>query len=363
MKVVVLGGYGNFGARICRALAPHPGMDVVVAGRDAAKAAALAAACGASSAAIDINDPHLAATLRALGADLVIHTAGPFQEQGYAVAHAVAEANAHYIDLADGRRFVCDFPAALDAAFRARGKLAITGASSVPSLSSAVINHLSAGWRSVTSIDVCIAPAQTAPRGVATMAAVLGYCGAPIDVWQDGRWVTQYGWEDPVTVQYKRLRPRIGALCDIPDLELFPHHYKGVQTVMFRAALEVGIGQRGLAVMGALRRKGWLKKPERLAGFLNSAANMLDPFGTRLGGMVVRISGIDGSGAAVKAEWHIAADDDHGPEIPAMASILLARKLADGTLERAGACTSTGMLTLADYAPEFAKWGMVTDAA
>jgi short subunit dehydrogenase-like uncharacterized protein len=54
-----------------------------------------------------------------LGAELVIHTAGPFQGQDYGVvAAAVAAAGAHYIDLADGRRFVCDFPAALDAAFR-----------------------------------------------------------------------------------------------------------------------------------------------------------------------------------------------------------------------------------------------------
>lgn len=142
MKTIVLGGYGNFGARISRALAASPGIELVIAGRDAAKAAALAAECGATSAAIDINDPALTEVLKCMGAQLVIHTAGPFQQQGYGVALAVAAAGAHYIDLADGRRFVCDFAKALDATFRAAGKLAVTGASTVPSLSSAVINEL-----------------------------------------------------------------------------------------------------------------------------------------------------------------------------------------------------------------------------
>lgn len=361
MKTIVLGGYGNFGARICRALGDWPGIELIVAGRDGAKAAALAAQCSASSAVIDIHDPALAQVLTQLGAQIVIHTAGPFQAQGYGVARAAAAAGAHYIDLADGRRFVCDFPHALDAAFRAAGRIAIAGASTVPALSSAVVDQLTAGWRSVTGIDFCIAPAQTAPRGVATMAAVLGYCGEPIQVWQAGRWVAMHGWEKPVTVQYKRLRPRIGALCDIPDLELFPRHYPGSQSVMFRAALELGISQRGLAAIGALRRAGVIGHPARLAGILNRAADLLDPFGSALGGMVVRVNGIDAHGAAAQAAWHIAADDDHGPEIPCMAAVLLARKIAAGTLTEPGARTSMNLLALAEFAPEFAKWRMVTD--
>jgi len=361
LNILVLGGYGNFGARICKALANTPGIALIVAGRDRRKALALADSLHAQSAVVDIDDPALAATLQALGAGLVIHTAGPFQQQGYKVAQAAAEAGAHYIDLADGRRFVCDFPAQLDAAFRARGRIGISGASSVPSLSSAVVDHLCAGWRSIDTIDTCIAPAQTAPRGVATMAAVLGYCGAPIEVWQDGRWTSRYGWAAPTRVAYARLRPRLAALCDIPDLELFPAHYKGVRSVMFRAALEIGISQRGLAAMGALRRIGLVRRPERYAAFLNRAAGLLDPFGSALGGMVVRVTGSGADGAQVARAWHLAADHDHGPEIPCMAAIILARRLAAGGIAQVGACTATGMLALAEFAPQFAQWGIVTD--
>ncbi len=364
MKTIVLGGYGNFGARICRALSSGTGnasIDLVVAGRDARKTADLAHSCGAGTAIIDIEYPNLAQILAGLGAELVIHTAGPYQEQGYQVARACAQAGAHYIDLADGRRFVCDFPHTLDDAFRKQGRLGITGASTVPALSSAVINDLTEGWRSVNDIDVCIAPAQTAPRGVATLAAVLSYCGAPIQVWQNGRWETQYGWTAPVRVEYARLKPRIAALCDIPDLELFPAHYSGVKSVMFRAGLELGVTQRGLAAIAALRRMGVLPRPERMASFLNRSAGLLDRFGSALGGMVVRVAGIDAQGARASAEWHIAADDDHGPEIPAMAAVLLARRLASGSLTDIGATTAFGLLTLSDFEPEFAKWNMVCD--
>ena len=173
MKVVVLGGYGNFGARICRALAGDASIQLVVAARDTARSQALATELKAEAATIDSGSIDLAQGLKALGAELVIHTAGPFQGQDYAVARACAAAGCHYIDLADGRRFVCDFADALDGVFRAAGLSAITGASTVPALSAAVVDALRPGLDQLHAIDYCIAPAQQAPRGVATIAGVL----------------------------------------------------------------------------------------------------------------------------------------------------------------------------------------------
>lgn len=367
LKTLVLGGYGNFGTRICHALAgdpaTHHGIELLVAGRDATRAQALAHTLGhgAQGIALDHQAPGLADRLRALGVGLVIHTAGPFQAQAYGVAQAAAEAGAHYIDLADGRRFVCDFSAALQATFAAARRTAVTGASTVPALSSAVIDHLCAGWQHIDSIDICIAPAQRAPRGEATLAAVLSYCGLPIPVWEGGRWQARRGWAAPTPVQFHRLRPRRGAVCDIPDLEIFPTHYRVRDRVLFRAALEVGIAQRSFATLAALRHWGLLPRPEKLAGLLHRTGGVLDALGTPLGGMVVRAAGTGAQGQPRQRAWHIAADHDHGPEIPCMAAIVLARQLAAGQTLPTGAHTSTGLLPLAAFAPEFAKWGMVTD--
>lgn len=362
MKTLILGGYGNFGARIARALARHDGIELLIAGRDAARAAALAASLGpdARAHALDVNDEsQLAAALRGIG--LLIHTAGPFQTQGYGVARAAARVGVHYIDLADGRRFVCDFATALDDAFRSANRCAITGASTVPALSSAVVDHLAHGWRALDEIDLCIAPAHNATRGTATMAAVLGYCGEPIEVWLDSRWQRRRGWAAPTAVQFARLAPRLGALCDIPDLELFPARYRGVRSVMFRAALEVPATQRGLALLAALRGARCVPSPARWVGALNALAAVFDPLGSATGGMVVRVRGVAADGARAARAWHITAGDNHGPEIPCMAAILLAERIARGDAPAPGASACIGHLRLADFAPEFARWGMVTD--
>ena len=363
MKTVVLGGYGNFGGRICRALADSPNIELLVAGRHARRAESLAAELGKHVGAmrIDLADGNLAQVLRDMGAELVIHTAGPFQQQGYGVPLAAAAAGAHYIDLADGRSFVCDFPRALDAAFRAVGRLAVSGASTVPALSSAVVDHLTDHWRQIDAIDICIAPAQTAPRGIATLEGVLNYCGAPIQIWHDGAWVTRYGWSAPQRVQFLRLRPRLGAVCDIPDLTLFPLRYQGVRSVMFRAALEIGLTQRVFSMIAGLRRRGVLSRPARFARMLNAAAKGFDFLGSSLGGMVVRVAGIDADGMAAKRAWHIAADNDHGPEIPCMSAIILARRLARKEITDVGAYTAVGWVALSDFTPEFEKWHMLTD--
>ena len=363
MKTLVLGGYGNFGARIARALAPQFGANLLLGGRDAQRAESLAKALGqgVQGVGIDLSKPGLSKTLSSLGVELLIHTAGPFQAQGYAVATAAVAAGAHYIDLADGRRFVCDFSESLHKTFESAGRTAVSGASTVPALSSAVVDHLCEGWQHIDTIDICIAPAQSAPRGKATIAGVLSYCGAPIRVWSDGQWQARAGWARPERVEFARLKPRLGALCDIPDLELFPQRYAARQRVMFRAALEVGFTQRAFALLAGLRGQGLLPNPTKLAGILNFGAGAFDFLGTAVGGMVVRAAGVDSAGKPRQRAWHIQASDDHGPEIPCMAAILLAQRMGQGKSFAAGAFACAGMLALSEFEPEFKRWQMVTD--
>lgn len=130
---------------------------------------------------------------------------------------------------------------------------------------------------------------------------------------------------------------------------------------MFRAALEVGLTQRSLSMMASLRRNGVIGHPDRFAKLLNSVARGFDFLGSSLGGMVVRVKGVNAGGKAIQHAWHIAADHDRGPEIPCMAAIILARRLAKKELVQIGAYTSIGWLNLSDFEPEFIKWDMVTD--
>lgn len=360
MRIVVIGGAGNFGARVCRALALDPSLDVIVAGRKPALLVASRSTPNVGAAQIDIAAPDFEATLRAQKPDVVIHCAGPFQGQDYRVALAALACGAHYIDLSDGREFVTGFASALDDIARRANRLAVTGASTLPALSSVVVDALAARFSCLTSIDTVIAPAQSAPRGTATIAGVLGYAGMPHQAWEKGAWRNRHGWQHLRRVDLGPVGRRWSAVCDVPDLELFPARYAGVRDVRFRAALEVGVQHWGIALLAALRRAGVKFSMSSIVPTLDRAAGLLDIFGSETGGMTVTLLGISIVGAPLTLRWHIVAPHSRGPEIPAMPAILLARKIATGNVDQIGALPCIGLLTLDEFVPEFAKWGMQT---
>ena len=127
MRVVVIGGYGNFGARICRGLAGSPGMEVVAAGRHPERGQGAFDGLKLQHAKLDHSTRDFPAALKRLAPDLVIHCAGPFQSQDYRVALAAMAAGAHYLDLADGRQFVARFSHHVHSAARAAQRTAISG--------------------------------------------------------------------------------------------------------------------------------------------------------------------------------------------------------------------------------------------
>jgi uncharacterized protein YbjT (DUF2867 family) len=352
MRIVVLGGYGNFGARICRALGNDDGLEVIAAGRTAR---------GDQGVQLDMASPGFFDALKALAPGLVIHCAGPFQGQDYHVASAALAAGAHYIDLADGRDFVVRFAAANDAFARTAGLLAVSGASTVPALSSAVVDSLAGRFRRISEIQIAIAPGQRAPRGAATMAGVLSYAGRSFKWLRQGTWADAWGWQELRRFRFAGLGTRWAAACDIPDLELFPARYLDVRTVEFRAALELGIQHLALWLVAGLRRAGMPLPVERWAPRLGRVARLMDAFGSERGGMLVSVAGTRSDGKEGRVEWHITADANHGPEIPCMAAILLARKLARGEIPARGAQPCMGLLTLAEFEPEFRRWGMTTE--
>src|SRR5271154_5321035 len=121
MRVIVIGGLGNFGARICRRLSEEPGFIIIATSRNAA---ATVAGAAIATAVLDLDDAKFSGKLAALAPDLVIHCAGPFQGQDYRVALAAVACGADYIDIADGRDFVIGFARAVGPAARAAGRVA-----------------------------------------------------------------------------------------------------------------------------------------------------------------------------------------------------------------------------------------------
>ncbi len=360
MRVVVIGGYGNFGARVCRGLAASSAMEVVAAGRHPERGQGSLADLNLQHARLDHSEHDFPSALARLAPELVIHCAGPFQSQDYRVALAAMAAGAHYLDLADGRQFVTRFPYYVHPAARAAQRVAISGASSVPALSSAVIDSLSARLSQIEEIQIAIAPGQRAPRGEATIAAVLGYAGRRFKWQSGGAWRDAWGWQELKRVRFYALGARWAAACDVPDLELFPKRYPGTRTMQFRASLESGAQQLALWLAALLRRRGVPLPIERWAKPLGRIASWMNVFGGDLGGMLVSLAGKRSDGSRARIEWHLTADAQHGPEIPCMAAILLARKLAQGSVAQPGAFSCMGFLALPEFETEFARWRITT---
>jgi short subunit dehydrogenase-like uncharacterized protein len=145
--VLILGGYGNFGKRIASALV-KTGASVIVAGRDQEKAEALVRSLPgnlASAACFDARRD-LDTQLKTLKPAVVVNTCGPFQNSDCGIAESCIRCGTHYIDLADGRDFVAGI-ATLDRSAKEAGVAVVAGASTVPGLSSAVIEHFNPNSR------------------------------------------------------------------------------------------------------------------------------------------------------------------------------------------------------------------------
>ena len=360
-RVVVLGGYGHFGGRICRDLARDCDAALVVAGRSGERAENFAhslrqgnPAKTIRSAVLDHSAPEFERELSALRPTIVVHAAGPYQGQDYRVAEACLGQGAHYVDLADGRRFVAEF-SELDEAAKRSDVLLVTGASTLPAVSSAVVDHLGAGLSTIERIETAIMPANRTERGRSTIAAVFSYVGKRIPVLENGVWTTRYGWQGVRRIDHPGCG-RWAGVCDVPDMQLFPDYYPGVRTVTFHAGLELAWQQWGMWSMACLARLGLVSDWSKYAGgFARVSARLVD-LGTDVGGMQVRIGGRDSAGRRVRRTWNLTAGSNHGPEIPCIPARVVAMKLLGNELPQRGAMPCLSLMSLEEFTSAAAEF-------
>jgi hypothetical protein len=350
-RVLIIGGYGNFGSYIARSLAPDPTIRLLIGGRASAKAQAFAAGLGgahpAEGHAIDI-DGDLAAAFDRISPDIVVHTSGPFQRQDHRVARACIARGCHYLDLADARDFVVSI-GKLDAAARAHGVIVVSGASSVPCLSAAVVDHYRPGFAQLDAIDYGISAAQQTNRGLATTSAVLGYVGKKLLRLRDGRMQHVFGWQDTHAVRYPDLGLRLFGNCDIPDLDLFPRRYPEVRSIRFAAGHELKILHAGTWVLGWLVRLGLVRSLDAHAPRLLKLAFLFDRFGSSRSGFHMFLAGVGHDGRPRRVGFFIIARSGHGPYIPCIPAILLAKRLSRDEVHVRGALPCLDLIGLEDY--------------
>ena len=351
--VIVLGGYGGFGARLSRRLAGD-GWVVLVAGRNGEAAQRFAAELPNAQPLVADRNGDLKPLLEKHRPLLLIDAAGPFQGSGYRVAEACIACGVHYLDLADARDFVGGI-SVLDETALSRGLVVVSGVSSVPAMSGAVIDELTQDMREVYSIEMSISASNRATAGASVAAAILSYVGKPVRLWRGRAWAQETGWHRLKRVRYaiagRAPISRLVALSDVPDHDLVPARVPGSPATTFRAGPEFSFQLLTLWLLSWSVKWGWIASLKPFSRWLLPLQKLSARFGTDRSAMMIEVKGLAG-GVFECRRWTLIAEDGCGPEIPTMAGQLMANAIADGEVAP-GARPAVGELSLASFGPQF----------
>jgi hypothetical protein len=366
LRLLIIGGYGTFGARLARLLDDEPGVEIIIGGRNLEKAKACAADLkGEGRTAIHFDrDGDVDAQIAAIKPDVVVDASGPWQayRDPYKTVRAAISNGCHYLDLADGSDFVLGIGDYDDAA-RAKNVFVLSGVSSCPVLTASAVRALSGDLDEVHTIIGAIAPSPHAGLGANVIGAITHYAGKPVKLTRDGKTATAMGLIETRrgTVAPPGALPLpnvLYSLVDVPDLRLLPALWPNLKTIWFGVGPRPEILHRALSGLAHLVRIGVLRSLTPFAGLFHRAAHIVT-WGEHRGGMFVEITGTK-EGGTVRRSWHLLADGDRGPFIPSMAIEAVIRKMIAGETPACGARSAALELDLSDYAASFARRGIIT---
>jgi hypothetical protein len=365
LKILIIGGYGVFGSRIVELLEDEPRLAIFIGGRSLAKAKAFAASRGKANAqllpCVFDRNANIGAPLSAAGPDIVVDASGPFQAYGderYRVVEACLAQKINYLDLADGSDFVAGI-SAFDAQAKAAGVFVLSGVSSFPVLTAAVVRRLSADMSGVRAIRAGIAPSPFAGVGENVVRAISAYAGQSIKRKRNGAFTAGY----PFTEQRRYtiappgrlpLRNTLFSLVDVPDLLALPTLWPEAENIWMGAGPVPEVLHRLLIGLAWLRRWRLVPPLSLIAPLMYFATNHIR-WGEHRGGMFVEVDGLDQSGAVVSRSWHLLAEGDDGPLIPSMAVEAIVRDVLEGRSPAAGARAAVRDLELDAYERLFAR--------
>jgi Domain of unknown function (DUF4166)/Saccharopine dehydrogenase NADP binding domain len=365
LRILIVGGYGIFGGRLVELLEDDARLTLLVAGRSLDSAQAYCAGRSQARARLAPTVFDRATVAPAALADLrltaLVDASGPFQaygEQRYRLVEHCIACGVHYLDLADGSDFVAGI-GQFDAAARAAGVFVLSGVSSFPVLTAAVVRRLAVGMREVRSIQGGIAPSPYAGVGLNVIRAIASYAGKPIALQRQGR--TQMGWPFAESMRFViavpghvPLRRTLFSLVDVPDLRTLPTLWPQLMQVWMGAGPVPAPLHWSLIALAWLVRLRLLRGLSWLAGAMHFVTNRVR-WGAHRGGMFVVVRGRDEAGSPLLREWHLLAEGDDGPLIPSMAVEAVIRNMLAGSTPAPGARAASVDIELADYESLFAR--------
>jgi saccharopine dehydrogenase-like NADP-dependent oxidoreductase len=343
-------------------LAQDASFEIIIAGRDLIKAEAAVSQlhklypdAAVKSIALDWQAEDFVEKLQQCHPDILVHTAGPFQNQHYSVANTCIDLKINYLDLADAREFVSEIKI-LNEKAKSQEVVVISGASSVPGISSMVIENFAKDFAILREIDFGISPGNQIDRGQATLEAILSNLGKPSQRLEKGLWKTAYGWQNLHRQYYgDNIGLRWHANCDIPDLTLLPEKYPSLKTVVFHVGLELPFLHFMMWSMSWLTRLKLVKDWSKAAKYLLKISHWFDNIGTANSGMMIHLSGSNHRFQPLDITWTLVAEKGDGPNIPIIPAYILIKKISQGHIEP-GAQPCVSLFTLEEFEQVALKW-------
>lgn len=355
LKILILGGYGVFGGRLAELLSDLTNIKVLICGRNLKRAQEFCDVYEGKAVVrpLQLDRNNIVATLHAEQPDIVVDASGPFQAYGddrYGVVEACIVAGIHYLDFADAADFVFGI-SRFDKAAKAAGVFVLSGVSSFPVLTAAVLREMSKTM-SIVEVEGGIAPSPFAGIGLNVMRAVVGYAGSPVTLQRGGKQTTGVGLAESmrftIAVPGKMpLRNIHFSLVDVPDLQVIPPEHATLKDIWMGAGPVPEILHRLLNCMAKIRYHFGLPSMVSLSRLFYTVLNLMK-FGEHRGGMFVRARGSN-DGQEIEQTWHLLAEGDEGPYIPSMAIEAIIRKYIKGEWPEHGARPGTQALELSDY--------------
>lgn len=369
LKLLVIGGYGTFGGRLVRLLEKDSRLTIVVAGRSLHKAKSFVAdsACPARLIARSVDrDGDLRQQFVELAPDYVIDASGPWQNYGddaLRVADAAIATGINYLDLADSTEFVCGIRILDDKALE-RGVAVISGLSTCPALTGAVVRELSNEFEFVESIVGGISPSPFAGMGRSVVNAIASYAGKPVSILQAGTDTQLHTFVSTRKLVIAPpgvppLPPLVFSLVDLPDLKLLQTAAHQPEGVWFGVATRPAIYHLLLRLLARGVKAGMFTSLKRLAGLMHIFVNHFS-WGEHRGGMLLELKGKNPDGEVISRAWHLLAEGNSGPNVPVLAAAAIIRSHLAGRPPKPGARPAYRELEIADFQPLFDEIGVVT---
>ena len=360
-RLLIVGGYGAFGGRLAEMLLHRPRLTIFIAGRSIERAKRYCESQQTKAQLVPAlfdrteDNAGLIEQLTHIAPDIVVDASGPFQTYGddpYALISACVDLGINYLDLADSADFVLGIARFNDRAV-AKGLFVISGASTLPALSGAVLRELTKDMSRLDRLYEGIAPSPHALMGESVVRAVASYAGQPLTLRRDGKESIAAGLTESkcFTIAPPGKRPLLSrrfSLAEGPDLRLMAQRYPELSSTWVGAGTVPEILHLLLNALAKLVSHGGLPKLDSLAPLMHRVMQTVR-WGEHRGGMFVLIEGLDQSGYAVANSWHLIAEGDDGPYIPSMAAQILVSNTLNGSAPKPGARAADEAILLTDF--------------